>query len=141
MVAVGLIGCGGGGDLVKVTGKIVDGGTPYVLEGEEVEEGGVGIEVVFYPLDGSGGFDKEGTAYFATAEPDGTFVLEGDEGDGIPAGKYRVALSQMTGSSPDAVDPFGDKFTADNSPLTVEVSSSNPAVELDISAAGGSGGS
>ncbi|HIE39635.1 MAG TPA: hypothetical protein EYH34_15190 [Planctomycetes bacterium] len=148
-----LVGCGGGEKLVTITGKLVDGGNPIKLEDidqETIEEMGMlPIEVELWPVDASGNIDKNRKPEGASVELDGSFTLSGPEGDGIPAGRYRVALrytagedlgmdeAEAEGEGPAA--PWGDKFTRDNSTWEFDFQSDQEIV-LDISAAGGGGG-
>jgi hypothetical protein len=133
IVGIAVAGCDGGGvTLVKVTGKVVDGGQPVELEGG-YEEGGNCVEVEFVPLDQSGSPKSGAPAYFKYAAEDGSFVMSGDEGKGIPKGKYRVCVYRR-GAETD--HPSGDawegKFNRENSPFEFDVSRGKELV-IDIS--------
>ena len=86
-----LPGCGGSGHYVWVTGKLLKGETPYAAPaGQSVTLAFVGIET----MDASGKMVKYTDQYQADLDPSGSFKLRGPEGQGIPPGKYRVAISQ-----------------------------------------------
>ncbi len=138
MICFAVVGCpGGGGRLVTVTGKILKDGTPLALEGRDFQEGAAYVEVTFYELDDAGAVATDGRAYSATAKPDGTFVVAGDEGNGIPVGKYRVALrysGSSSGYSPDrqpSGGPWEGNFDASNSPFTFDIQGDQEVV-LDV---------
>ncbi len=136
----GLSGCSSGPTKVVVTGKIVDGGQPLKLEGEEFEEGAAAIELEFYPLDESGQFDKQAEVYAASVNSDGTFTVSGIDGNGIPVGKYRVALRCLVESEEGEKDVWDGRFEPSNSPFTVEITEQNHEVVVDVSQGGGGGG-
>jgi hypothetical protein len=86
-----LPGCGGSGHYVWVTGKLLKGGSPYKPpEGQSVTLAFVGIET----QDASGRMVKYTDQYQANLDESGSFQVLGPEGQGIPPGKYRVAISQ-----------------------------------------------
>ncbi len=138
MTCFALAGCGGGEKLVTVTGKVVEDGQPLAIEEREYRTGG-GVEVTFYPLDSAGNVAKQAKSYGTTAKQDGTFVMDGDQGEGIPAGKYRVALRGQSSSgysptAPSQGDRWGGKFDAGNSPFTFDIQE-NQEIVLDVSQA------
>ncbi len=139
MVCLAVAGCGAGEKRVTVTGKIVDGGQPLTFGGPEYEEGAASAEVTFHPLDDAGNLDKERNSHSTTAKPDGSFVMDGDVGDGILVGRYRVALRHRasSGYSPTAPaqgDTWAGKFDLNNSPFEFDIQSDQEIV-LDISQA------
>lgn len=138
MVCFAVVGCPGGeGRRVMVTGKIVKDGTPLALEGSDFQEGAAYVEVTFYELDDAGAIATDGRAYSAKAKTDGTFAVTGDEGQGIPVGKYRVALRQSRSSasySPKVQAQGGlweGNFDASNSPFTFDIQNEKEVV-LDV---------
>jgi hypothetical protein len=89
---VGSPGCGERTNTVWVTGKLLKGGVKYVPpEGQLVSVTLVGIEI----QDNSGKAVQSSEPFWAEIDPtSGTFVVPGNEGRGIPLGKYRVAVTQ-----------------------------------------------
>jgi hypothetical protein len=96
---------------VKVSGKLVQGGSPVKHLKDET------IKVSFLSEAGLGG-DK----VLAQGEVDkssGAFSIIGPDGQGIPAGKYKVLVgSELYG---DNNDRFNEKFDAGASPLVADV--------------------
>jgi hypothetical protein len=140
---VTLSGCGHGTD-VKVSGKLLKGGTPYkVPEGQQALMTFVAVE----PADKSNISIQADDPYSASFDPDGTsFTVPGKEGYGIPPGKYRVALTQRwirealeKQSFPPAKklierekDQLGDRFGLKSSPILVEIKESKElTIDLD----------
>jgi len=116
LVACSVIGCGSARS--KVEGKIVKGGQPFT-----VSEKGVFV-LSFVPESGAA---KE--TYNATTKHDGTFVIVGPEGRGVPPGKYKVHLKAM--------DPYPTKDLLNNkfgdpntTPLSVDIGSSTLVVDV-----------
>jgi hypothetical protein len=143
-------GCGGG-HTVWVTGKLLKGGSKYEPPKDQL------VTVTFVPLevkDPSGKTVKGGDAYQADYDPaSGTFTVPGPDRQGIPPGKYRVAVTQkMERTAFDAAkekitdkakkraftretDMLADRYGPTTSPITVEVTRSEEAiVDLDQAA-------
>ena len=86
-----LSGCADAGHYVWVTGKLLKGGVPYrPPEGQNVTLAFVAIET----RDAKGNLVRTTDQYQAELVEDGSFKILGPEGQGIPPGKYRVAISQ-----------------------------------------------
>jgi hypothetical protein len=100
-------GCGGGHH--KVEGQLVKGGKPFT-----VSEKGV-IQIAFYQEG-----DKENAALPASFKPDGSFVVNGRDGKGIPPGTYRVSVVALD-PYPSGPDLLGGKYTADKTTLKQEI--------------------
>lgn len=87
-----LSGCGGSGNTVRVTGKLLKGGTRFT------PPDGHAIGVTFYAIeiqDPSGKSVRSSEPFDADVDDEaGTFRVPGPEGRGIPPGKYRVAVTQ-----------------------------------------------
>lgn len=78
-LALVALGCGGGG--VKVTGKLVKGGSPYQpKDGDQVT-------ITIGSEDGKHNYSGE-------ADSSGNFTLTGDKGAGVVDGKYKVTVIQ-----------------------------------------------
>jgi hypothetical protein len=85
------LGCGNS-NAIKVSGKLLQAGQPYV------PPAGQRVVVTLHVLDAK---DARGTAvpaqepFHAYYDPkDGTFVVPGPDGSGIPPGKYRISIFQ-----------------------------------------------
>jgi hypothetical protein len=139
-----LPGCGGGNN-VKVYGKLLKGGAKYTPpEGHRVSITFVAIEAQ----------DEAGKAiknepFQATLDQDGeSFSLPGPDGYGVPPGKYRVAVTQrMTREAFESTKPkapagkppitretdfLDEKFSVDKSPIVREIKGgTNLVIDLD----------
>jgi hypothetical protein len=136
-------GCGGG-NTVWITGKLLKGGTRYEPPKDQL------VSVTFVALevqDSSGKTVKSAEPYLAELDPDsGTFAVPGPERQGIPPGKYRVAITQrLTREAFDATKPktnkkgrsretdmLGNRYGLENSPITFELKRSDDVtIDLD----------
>src|SRR5262245_8768315 len=79
--------CSTGTKPIKVTGTLLNEGKPYTAPK------GSSVLITFVPVLEKGLADYSPTT--KVKADDSSFVLLGREGNGIPAGKYRVALQQM----------------------------------------------
>jgi hypothetical protein len=106
--------------MLKVKGRIVKAGQPYILKENQ------SMRIVFVPTEaGATKFDS----YFAVFNrSDGTFKVIGKDGSGLPPGKYKVALEQLSHKN----DEFQGAYSTNKSPFTVEVNSSTKEVILDL---------
>lgn len=107
-------GCGGGSEaekVVAVRGKVTRGGQTLTVAGEEA---GLGyVQVQFYRIDDAGAQSTDpASARVSTA--DGSFQLAGHGGQGIPPGKYRIAVRQW---DPYPEDKLQGKFDENTSPI------------------------
>jgi hypothetical protein len=137
-------GCGGGVKRVTVTGKIIDGGAPLNLTGRDYQEGAASVEVRFYPADEALTtlVASMPISLSARAKPDGTFVMDGGDGKGIPVGKYKVAVTnrnmtmdRRSGSKAAGQgDVWEGRFSAEKTPFTFDVQAPQEVV-LDIAKA------
>ncbi|HJN07529.1 MAG TPA: hypothetical protein QF564_02480 [Pirellulaceae bacterium] len=125
-----MVGCGSGENLVTVTGKVVDGGAAVVIE--NYEEGGSCIELELIPLDDAGEPKGDAETHYAIVAEDSTFVVDGNDGSGIPAGKYKVAAYRRGETEDENNDVWGGKFGPDNTPFAIEANGTDEAV-IDIS--------
>ena len=134
LLCLAMAGCGGGETLVKVTGKVVQDGQAVSIEG--YEEGMECLSVAFIPLD-EGGNPKAGArSYSQDVQEDGSFEILGDMGDGIPVGKYRVAVNRLRGGDVD--ERWGGNLRPENSPFIFDINGSHD-VQIDIAKAEGAG--
>lgn len=121
-----LSGCGSG---VKFHGRLLVDDKPLPVSQDEL------TYLMFV------GAAQDGKKAYSDADlsPDGSFVVKGTDGHGIPAGKYVVTFSQ----SPSAYDVSqgkakpGDKFNGlfakdSTSPLNCTITSSTKEVTIDL---------
>jgi hypothetical protein len=59
-------------------------------------------------------------------------VVDGDDGSGIPAGKYKVAVYRRGETNDENNDVWGGKFGPENTPFVIEANGTDEAV-IDIS--------
>ena len=140
-------GCGGRGNAVWVTGKLLKGGTQYIPPKDQL------VHVTFVALeieDDAGKTIQSGEPYAAEIDQaNGTFSVSGPQGQGIPPGKYRVAVTQkMKREAFDAANPrptksarkrvdreadmLEDRFGIGTSPIIREMNQSQDlSIDLD----------
>jgi len=135
-------GCGGG-NTVWITGKLLKGGSPYVPPTDQL------VSITFVALqtqDASGKTAQGGDPYLAEYDPaSGTFTVPGPDRQGIPPGRYRVAVTQrLKREAFDALkkgtkkrvdretDTLADRFGVGTSPIIREVKTSQEVmIDLD----------
>ena len=137
-------GCGDRGNRIWVSGKLLKGETKYIPPEDQV------VNITFVSLevqDASGKLVKGGDQYAAELDPSGeTFSVPGPDRQGIPPGKYRVAVTQkMKREAFDAAkkktkkkkftretDMLEGRFGTANSPFVVQVNQSDEVtIDLD----------
>ena len=121
------LGCGGPGEkVVAVEGRVTNAGQPLPVAGREMGLGMVRVEFYRIGEDGQQTSDPE----TAGVDKDGYFRVRGPDGNGIPPGKYRIAVRQW--------DPFPDtdrlegKFDENNSPIVREIAT-RAEIIIDVS--------
>ncbi len=116
-----LAGCGTG--KLRTQGKLLKSGQPLIpQEGESVR-------VTFVPIlpDGKPPMDH----YFAEFDPkDATFRAAGKDREGMPPGKYRVAVEFKRNRQ----DIFQGRYDENRSPFVFEVGSSTSDLVIDVDA-------
>lgn len=133
LTCLAVAGCGTTEQLATVSGKVVEGGQPVAIE--DYEEGGSCLEVEFFPVDEAGQVIPTKPSYGNFVQENGSFVVEGLEGLGIPEGKYRVAVRRIgTTSYGPGQDVWEGKFEADRSPFSVDVPATGEVV-IDLAQA------
>jgi hypothetical protein len=139
-------GCGGSRNTVWVTGKLLKAGAKYVPpEGQLVTVAFVGMEIE----DSSGKMVQSSEAFLAAYDQaSASFSVPGNDGRGIPPGRYRVAVVQrLTRETFDAkkstlkkgpgrpdreTDQLKNRFGMETSPIIREVKKSGEIiVDLD----------
>ena len=122
---IGLISLGcGDSSHIKAKGRLVKGGQPYLAPE------GTGFRVFFVPLDVPEGKHYESFAAEYNAE-DGSFLVQGKDGKGLPRGKYRVDLQLMKSKE----DLLGGKLLGKKSPYVMEVTSGADDLVIDLDTA------
>jgi hypothetical protein len=108
-----------------VSGRLLDNGKALAIPTDKLPPGELPIRVEFdNTLEGG----KHADAYPATVNfQDGTFTVDGHNGKGIPAGKYRITMTM----GPFGQDKFNGAFAIDRSPLAVEVPTTGEVV-IDV---------
>jgi hypothetical protein len=136
LVCMGVAGCGGGGEkLATVTGKVVEDGQPVAIQDFYV--GTNCLQVEFIPLDASGQRKPEAVSYTEDVQEDGSFKMRG-LGEGIPLGKYRVAVAQLKDGQ--EVEEGGEgaweaKFGRETSPFVFDIAD-DQEILIDLAKAG-----
>jgi hypothetical protein len=114
-----LSGCGSG--KMHVKGRILKNGEPYLPAQGEV------IRVMFVPI--SDGTERGTDFYAALVNPaDGTFRVAGSDGQGIPRGKYRIAIEHLRKKT----DLLKGEFDPEHSPLVREIRRAADEVVIDV---------
>ena len=107
-------GCGGG-STVWATGKLLKGGTQYVPPKDQL------VTITFIAIesqDPSGKSAQAGEPYQAEYDQaSGAFTVPGPDRQGIPPGKYRVAVTQkLNRAAYDAANPKSNSKPKKRSP-------------------------
>ncbi len=121
-------GCGGGGPAYKppvpvLSGKLTKGGQP--LKVNRQLGGYARVQLTFIPADAKGG-----KSHSAEVQEDGSFTVATEEGQRIPAGKYRVVVEQWD-PYPN-VDRLQGRFNEQNSRFTREIAESTQELDIDL---------
>ena len=117
------------GPVVTIRGRVTNAGKPLTVQGRDI---GLGfVAVLFCRCQGEGASAATGGGiYSCQADADGNFKVVGRFGNGIPPGKYRIAVRQW--------DPFPQhdaldgKFDENCSPILREINRSD-FLEIDLS--------
>jgi hypothetical protein len=124
-----LAGCAPQDHKVVVKGRVTKGGQPLTVKDTVLGR----VVVKFVPL---GEPDPKKTIGPQTAlvnQQDGTFEVKGDDGKGIPPGKYRIAVYQY---DPMPTDKLNGQFSEKTSHIEREVTGSQE-IDLDVGKPGG----
>jgi hypothetical protein len=89
VAAITSAGCGKSTGLVKPKGKIIRNGAPLIVNTEGLPPGDRGLHVVFSRQDGDKGKEEYPTKVDVAT---GTFEAVGQNGKGIPRGKYSITI-------------------------------------------------
>src|SRR5579871_1382184 len=106
---------------LKAKGRLLMKGQPFVLkEGESVN-------VVFVPIPPDGKPPRD--HYWAVYNPeDGTFWAAGKDKQGLPPGKYRVAVAHQKGKH----DLFNGAYDENRSTFVFDIDANTPEITVDI---------
>jgi hypothetical protein len=122
LLILGLLatGCGDSG-FVKARGHIIKAGEPY-LTGP-----GEGFRIVFAPIELQSTTQYD--SYAASYNPkDGSFIVTGKNGKGLPPGNYRIGLQLMKSKE----DLLNGRLLGKKSPLVAEVTSARNDIVIDL---------
>jgi len=114
-----IAGCGRDGKL-HVTGKVMKGGAPLTVPEDEY------VRVTFFPV--SEGGPPKNTYAASYNHKDGTFRAIGGDGQGIPPGKYRVAVEHEKNRR----DLLKGAFDGDRSPFTFDIDRATKPLVIDL---------
>jgi hypothetical protein len=120
-----LVGCGGGGDTVRVSGQLVKDDKPYGanLSGKEPET---------FVVDFVGTVKERAYRFAATIDANGSFRVGGTDGHGIPRGQYKIAVIH-SGFQGAGGDRFSARFAEEKTPLVLDVKQ-NAHLIIDVGA-------
>jgi hypothetical protein len=119
LVSLLALGCGNNG-FMNAKGHILKGGKPFLVSE------GQGLRIFFAPTDRSG---TRYDSYAASYDPeDGSFVVIGKDGRGLPPGNYLVGFQLMEKKE----DLLGGKLLGPKSGITVDVTSSSQDLVIDL---------
>jgi hypothetical protein len=103
-----------------VTGLVLDSGQPIAVRGYYPGENCVFVE--FTPRDRKGNVDVRRRSFETGVTEDGYFEIRGDVGDGIPVGRYKIALSLVEASADNTrMDSWQGKFDSQGTPFVYDV--------------------
>lgn len=106
-----------------VRGKITKGGQP--LKVDKAKWGSYAtVQLRFHNL------KKGGDTFIVSADEQGAFELTGPTGEGIPSGKYQIAVYQWN-PSPDN-DLLQGAFAQGSSPITREIQGAEQEINIDL---------
>lgn len=108
---------------VKIAGKLTNNDKPLPASKGMVQ-------VQFVPIVEKGA--PQDTYPAKVNRDDMTFEVPGKKGDGIPPGKYRIAVQLMSPGAPAEVLEMNKRFGNDNSPITYEVVGENVSMVIDL---------
>ncbi|HLJ93951.1 MAG TPA: hypothetical protein VKU02_12255 [Gemmataceae bacterium] len=120
-VAVCVLATGCGNGKLQTRGRVLKSGQPLLPREDE------SVRVTFVPMlpDGKPPSDH----YFAEFNPgDATFWAAGKDKQGLPPGKYRVAVEYKKKKR----DALGGKFDENRSPFVFEIDSRTPELVIDL---------
>jgi hypothetical protein len=121
-----MIGCGSAEKTVAVRGSVQKGGKPYTFTTQGLPPGDTGFRLEFTAQTAQGAGERFSAAFNAA---DGTFKVSKANATGLPAGTYRISLHRGAFGG---TDEFKGAFSAEKTPLKVEIPASASGVEITI---------
>lgn len=113
-------GCGDSGKL-RTKGRLIKDGSQFVPDIDQY------IQVTFIPILPNGAPPLD--LYYADVDQDtGVFMPAGKDKQGMPPGKYRVAV-EITKNKKDMLK---GRFDTENTPYIVEVDAGSDDIEIDL---------
>ena len=120
-LALGVLISGCGSGKLQTKGRILKNGAAYIPA-----EGDI-VRVMFVPI--TEGNERVTDFHAAIVDPeDGTFQAAGRDGQGVPPGKYRIAVEHLRNRA----DLLKGAFDAVHSPFVCELKSSADEVTIDL---------
>jgi hypothetical protein len=113
------LGCGKAG-FYNARGHVLKAGKPFALANGQV------LRIFFAPTDTSG---TRYDSFAGSFDPDdGSFVVVGKDGQGLPPGNYQVGLQLMEKKE----DLLGGKLLGPKSGITLDVTSGSNDLVIDL---------
>jgi hypothetical protein len=122
VICAGLLvvgGCSRDGKL-QVTGKVLKGGAPLSVPEDEY------VRITFFPVTEGG--PPKNTYAASYNHKDGTFRATGADGQGIPPGKYRIAVEHEKNRR----DLLKGAYDGDRSPFVFDVGPTTRQLVIDL---------
>jgi hypothetical protein len=121
LMALAIVGCQKGDGRLNTKGRIVKGGVPFTVQPPEF------VRVIFFPVMPEGAPLQN--TYIAAFNPgDGTFRAVGPDGNGIPPGRYRIAVEH----SRKRKDAFNGAFDGEHSPFVFDIDANSAEIVIDL---------
>jgi hypothetical protein len=107
-------------DKLQITGKVLRGGAPLTVPDDEY------VRITFFPVTEGG--PPKNTYAASYNSKNGTFRAIGGDGQGIPPGKYRVAVEHEKNRR----DLLKGAFDGDRSPFTFDIDRGTKPLVIDL---------
>jgi hypothetical protein len=120
------VGCSSGPKLVKVKGKLMNGAQPLKTSEKSV------FTMIFTPVDVT---DKPPSYMADPPDKDTGEFIVGDRGKGIPAGKYRISITEkLQGQAklPKDIERRNAMFDGEKSKIVRELKNDEETVIIDV---------
>jgi len=117
-----VVGCGSS-NKIKARGRVTKDGKPFAI----TKADNMGLRIVLAPID----LPSDATTYTqypAMFQTDGTFQVKGNDGEGLPPGKYRVSMELIQKKE----DLWKGKLLGGRSSFVVEVTPANKELVINL---------